>query len=234
MKRNSLAHVLLLLAVAAAGLGQSEDEPYFSLRSSHTFGSNGAPNVACSARRTSTRSISASTASTTRCSSSSNWKTRTSSEDASPRPPHEPSFLETIHNWKASLRATVRRSVRAQFTESPAVHFQNLLHRTKNGRQPGPLPRIARAESAATGALVHARGAKPTSAGAMKPSISISNSAAFTSSKRSTRTCGRTPSSWSPIWSHHQDRRQGHRGLRRRPQHRRAGARRADLLPDPR
>ena len=49
MKRNSLARVLLLLTVAAAGLGQSEDEPYFSLRSNHTFGSNGQPLVALSA-----------------------------------------------------------------------------------------------------------------------------------------------------------------------------------------
>ena len=49
MRRNSLAYVVLLLAVAAPGLGQSEDEPYFSLRSSRTFGSNGAPDVALSA-----------------------------------------------------------------------------------------------------------------------------------------------------------------------------------------
>ena len=49
MRRNSLARVLVLLAVAAPGLGQSEDEPYFSLRSSRTFGSNGTPNVALSA-----------------------------------------------------------------------------------------------------------------------------------------------------------------------------------------
>ena len=45
MTRKTLTHILLLLAVAAAGLGQSEDQPYFSLRSERTFGSGGAPSV---------------------------------------------------------------------------------------------------------------------------------------------------------------------------------------------
>ena len=129
MKRNSLAHVLLLLAVAAPGLGQSEDEPYFSLRSSHTFGSNGAPSVALSASNVDSLDFRV-----YRINDPLQFFQQL--EDPHqfggrvPRPPHESSFLEVIHDWKASLRATIRRSVRAQFTESPAAHFHNLLHGT--------------------------------------------------------------------------------------------------------
>ena len=43
------AKLLLLLVVAAPGLGQDENAPYFSLSSSHTFASNGKPSVEFSA-----------------------------------------------------------------------------------------------------------------------------------------------------------------------------------------
>jgi hypothetical protein len=125
-----MARLLLLLAVAAAGLGQSEDEPYFSLRSSRTFGSNGAPNIALSASNVDSLDfrvyrINDPVAFFQQLEDPHQFGGRV------PRPPHQPSFLEMVHNWKARLRATVRRSVRAQFTESPAAHFQNLLHGTK-------------------------------------------------------------------------------------------------------
>ena len=138
-KRNSLARLLLLLALAAAGLGQSEDEPYFSLRSSHTFGSNGAPNVMLSASNVDSLDFRA-----YRINDPVEFFQQL--EDPHefggrvPRPPHQPSFLETIHDWKAGLRATVRRSVRAQFTESPSAHFQNLLHGTKNAASQAHYP----------------------------------------------------------------------------------------------
>src|SRR5215831_6163132 len=41
--------ILLLLAMAATGLSQGEDEPYFALSSNRTFGPNGRPSVMMSA-----------------------------------------------------------------------------------------------------------------------------------------------------------------------------------------
>ena len=40
---GSSLRLLLLMAAAAIGLSQSEDEPYFALSSSQTFGANGKP-----------------------------------------------------------------------------------------------------------------------------------------------------------------------------------------------
>ena len=135
MKRSSLARVALLLAIAAAGLGQSEDEPYFSLRSSHTFGSNSggsnsggsnsggsnsAPNVALSASNVDSLDFRV-----YRINDPVQFFQQLEDPHefggSVPRPPHQPSFLETIHEWKSTLRATIRRSVRAQFTESPVA-----------------------------------------------------------------------------------------------------------------
>jgi uncharacterized protein YfaS (alpha-2-macroglobulin family) len=127
MTRNSLARLLLLVAVAAAGLGQSEDEPYFSLRSSRTFGSNGKPNVMLSASNVDSLDfrvyrIDDPMAFFQQLEDPHQFGGRV------PRPPHEVSFLELIHDWKSHLRAAIRRAVRSQFTESPAAHFANLLH----------------------------------------------------------------------------------------------------------
>jgi len=126
MRRNSLARLLLLLAVAAPGLGQGEDEPYFSLRSSRSFGSNSKPNVSLTASNVDSLDFRV-------------YRVNDPIEFFQqleephnfgghvPRPPHEASLLERIHNWKASLRAGIRRSLRAQFTESPSAHFASLL-----------------------------------------------------------------------------------------------------------
>ena len=40
-----------------------------------------------------------------------------------PRPPRERTLLERVHAWKRGLRANIRRSLRAQFTESPSAHL---------------------------------------------------------------------------------------------------------------
>ena len=126
MKRNLPARVLLLLTVAAAGLGQSEDEPYFSLRSNHTFGSNGQPLVALSASNVDSLDFRV-----YRINDPMQFFQQL--EDAHEfggrvqRPPHEGSFLQRLHDWKAGLRAGIRREVRQQFTESPAAHFHDML-----------------------------------------------------------------------------------------------------------
>jgi hypothetical protein len=47
--------------------------------------------------------------------------------EQSPAPPRGLTWLERIHSWKRSLRAGIRRSLRAQFTESPSAHFESAL-----------------------------------------------------------------------------------------------------------
>ena len=44
-----VVRILMLLMLAAPGLGQSEDEPYFSLSSMRTFGAGGKPSVSLNA-----------------------------------------------------------------------------------------------------------------------------------------------------------------------------------------
>ena len=127
MTRNSLARLLLLLVVAAAGLSQSEDGPYFSLSSARTYGANGKPSVMLSASNVDSLDfrvyrINDPVAFFQQLEDAHQFGGR------APRPPHEPSFLELIHDWKSHLRGAIRRSVRSQFTESPAAHFTNLLH----------------------------------------------------------------------------------------------------------
>jgi uncharacterized protein YfaS (alpha-2-macroglobulin family) len=113
---------LLLLALAAPGLCQPEAEPYFSVNSFKTWGTGSKPTVSLNA-----------------------WGVESLEfrvyrvqdpvrffeqlEDAHnfgghvPRPPHEATLLERIRNWKHGTRADVRRSLRAQFTESPRSHI---------------------------------------------------------------------------------------------------------------
>jgi hypothetical protein len=122
------SRILLLAVLAAPGIGQIEDQPYFSLTSSRTFGSNGKPAVALSA-----------------------WKIGSLEfrvyrvndpvqffrqlEDPHqfggrvPRPAREQTPLERIHGWKRSLRRNIRLALRGQFTESPRAHLETLLPR---------------------------------------------------------------------------------------------------------
>jgi len=124
---KTLTYLALLLALAAPGLGQGEDEPYFSLRSSRTFGSNSRPNVELTATNVDSLDFRV-----YRVNDPITFFQQL--EDPHqfggrvPLPSHEPTLLERIHTWKASLRADIRRSLRAQFTESPAAHFASLLH----------------------------------------------------------------------------------------------------------
>ena len=49
MTTKTLASGLLLVALAAPGLGQGESEPYFSLSTNRTFGANSKPSIGLSA-----------------------------------------------------------------------------------------------------------------------------------------------------------------------------------------
>ena len=128
-------HLVLLLAAAATGLSQSENQPYFALSSNQTFGTHSKPSASVSS-----------------------WAVDSLEfhvyriEDPvkffqlienphqfgahTPAPPHERTPIERIHIWKRSLRAAIQRGLRAQFTESPSAHFEKLLP-SKSTSQPG-------------------------------------------------------------------------------------------------
>jgi len=120
------AKLVLLLAAAALGLGQSESEPYFALSTNRTFGTNGKPSVDFSAWNVDALEFRVYRVEDP-------LKFFQQLDDAhqfggrAPEPPREKTLLERVHSWKRGLRARIRLSLRAQFTESPSAHFESLL-----------------------------------------------------------------------------------------------------------
>jgi uncharacterized protein YfaS (alpha-2-macroglobulin family) len=122
--------VLLLLALAAAGLGQGENEPYFSLNSNRTFPSGGKPQVGLSAWNVESLDFRV-----YRINNPVQFFQQLENPHEFggrvPKPPHQPTLIERVHSWKRGLRAGIRRSLRAQFTEPPSAHFESVLpHQT--------------------------------------------------------------------------------------------------------
>ncbi len=128
LARTKLFRLLVLFAAAAAGLSQSENEPYFALSSFRTFGSNGKPQVGLSAWNVDSLEFRVYRVQDP-------LKFFQQIEDPhqfggrAPQPPRERTLLERIHYWKHGLRTDIRRSLRAQFTESPSAHFESLFPR---------------------------------------------------------------------------------------------------------
>ncbi len=123
-----LLRALFLVVLAAPGIGQIEDAPYFSLSSSRTFGSKGKPSVAMSAWN-----IDALEFRVYRINDPVKFFQQL--EDShqfggrAPRPPRTRTLLERVHNWKRRLRADIRLTLRGQFSESPSAHFESLFPR---------------------------------------------------------------------------------------------------------
>ena len=118
--------LLTLVAAAAIGLSQSEEEPYFALFSSQTFGTNGKPNVALNAWNVDSLAFRVYRI---------NDPVKFFEQLEDPhqfggsvaRPPRDRTLLERLHIWKRGLHAQIRRALRAQFTEPPSQHFENWL-----------------------------------------------------------------------------------------------------------
>jgi len=121
------ARLLLLVAAAAPGLSQGEVEPYFALSSGHTFGPSGKASVEISAWN-----VNALEFRVYRLEDPVKFFQQIEDPHqfggrATP-PARKPTPLERIHEWKRSLRANIRRSLRAQFTEPPSEHIAALSH----------------------------------------------------------------------------------------------------------
>ena len=123
-------HLAFLLAAAAIGLCQSEEQPYFALSSSQTYGSNSVPKVSLNAWNVDSLAFRVYRVEDP-------MKFFEQLDDAHQfggrvaRPPNERTLLERIHIWKRGLRADIRRSLRAQFTEPPSAHFDNWLPKSR-------------------------------------------------------------------------------------------------------
>lgn len=145
------ARCLALMLVAASMLGQSDNEPYFSLSSYRTYATNAdgsrqnpRPTVALSAYNIDSLEFRVYRV---------NDATRFFQQlddphqfgGRVPRPTRERTLVERFHAWKRSLRADIRRELRAQFTESPSDHWETLFPPSK------PAPPVAtRAGTVAT------------------------------------------------------------------------------------
>src|SRR5579872_1933489 len=121
-----VSRALLLLPLILPGIGQNEEEPYFSLSSNRTFGSNSKPSIAMTAWNVDSMEFRVYRVNDP-------VKFFTQLEDPHqfggrvPRPTHSPTLLERLHSWKHDLRTNLRREMRSQFTESPSQHFESVL-----------------------------------------------------------------------------------------------------------
>ena len=122
-KLAQLPRILMLLVLAAAGLSQSENEPYFALSSGRTFGVGGKPSVSLNAWNVDTLEFRV-----YRVDDPVQFFQQLENAHEfggrAPRPPHQPTLLERIHAWKHGLRTDIRRGLRNQFTESPSAHWE--------------------------------------------------------------------------------------------------------------
>ncbi|HXN45932.1 MAG TPA: MG2 domain-containing protein, partial [Bryobacteraceae bacterium] len=125
---RSLPRILLLTALAAPGIGQMEEAPFFSLSSNRTFGANGQPSVSMSAYRVDSLDFRIYRI---------NDAVKFFEQLQEPhqfggsvrRPTRKPTLLELLHHWKHALRTSIRLALRGQFTEPPSAHFEEFLPR---------------------------------------------------------------------------------------------------------
>ncbi len=143
MKLMRAIRFLALFAAAAAALCQSEEEPYFSLMSQHTFASQSKPSVFLSAWNVDALDFRV-------------YRVKDPLEffkqiedphqfgGRAPAPARDLTPLERFHEWKRGLRAQIRRGIRAQFTESVSQRFE-----------PAPAPVAGKKGAAATPNATH-------------------------------------------------------------------------------
>lgn len=121
-----LLRLLLLMLLAAPGLSQSEDEPYFALSTQRTFAVNGKTSVSLNAWN-----VDALEFRVYRINDPVQFFQQLESAHEFggrvPKPPRERTWLEKIHGWKHSLRTNIRLGLRRQFTESPSAHMESIL-----------------------------------------------------------------------------------------------------------
>ncbi len=123
---SKILRLILFLALAASVVGQGENEGYFQLSSSRTYGSGGKPKIALNAWNVGELEFRV-----YRIHDSAKFFGQLEHAHEfggnAPRPPHEKTLLESLRAWKRTTRATIRRSLRAQFSSSPSERVESLL-----------------------------------------------------------------------------------------------------------
>jgi len=118
---------LLLLTLAAAGLSQSEEQPYFSLASMKTFPSGGKPTLEVTSTHVESLEFRVYRVQDP-------VKFFGQIEDShqfggrAEAPPRERTTLEKLRSWKRGMRANILRSLRGQFSEPPSDHLSFVPH----------------------------------------------------------------------------------------------------------
>src|ERR1022692_4808298 len=111
--------LLLLMAAVAIGLSQSEDEPYFALSSSRTFGVNGKPSVSLTAWNVDSLAFRV-----YRINDPVKFFAQLENPHQFggnvPRPPLDRTWLERLHLWKRGLHAQIRRALGPSSPNRPA------------------------------------------------------------------------------------------------------------------
>ena len=135
---NKLARLLICIAMAGSMSGQGEHDEYFALSTSRTFGSEGAkPSVAMNGWNVESLDFRVYRVNEPRVffqqlERAHQWG------GVGVEPPREKTPIEMLRTWKRNLHANIRRSLRAQFTDSPSSHISSLLPK------PAPPPASAK------------------------------------------------------------------------------------------
>ncbi|MEO5923506.1 MAG: MG2 domain-containing protein [Bryobacteraceae bacterium] len=136
MEHSAITRLLglgALLLVAAPGVGQQEDAPYFSLSASKTFASNTSASISVSAWH-----VNALEFRVYRVNDPVQFFEQLENPrrfgGSTPPPPQEKTLIEKVRSWKRRLHAGIRREMRAQFTEPPSAHLPVAFANNTAGR----------------------------------------------------------------------------------------------------
>jgi uncharacterized protein YfaS (alpha-2-macroglobulin family) len=125
----SALRLLLLLGAVATAVSSFEDEPYFALSSERTFGSNGKPTIMLSGWNVDALQFRVYRIEDPVKFFEQLEDSHFFSDFGPARRPSGKPLLEHVHQWKRGLRAQIRRSLRAQFSESPSAHLNAIVSR---------------------------------------------------------------------------------------------------------
>ena len=119
-----LLRALALIVLSAPVVARSEYEPYFSLSTSHTFGTHDSPSIQLSGYNVGAVQIRA-----YRINDPVEFFSRIEDPHGFgatyPRYSRHRTLIERLRDWKSSLRYDIRHFLRNQFTESPVQHFES-------------------------------------------------------------------------------------------------------------
>ena len=123
-----LFRALIFTALALSVSGQGENDTYFALSSSRSFGSGADSKPSISMNGWNVESLDFRVY---RINDPEKFFLQLDRPHQfggrAPTPPHERTLLENLRAWKRAFHANIRRELRAQFSDSPSSHIKSLL-----------------------------------------------------------------------------------------------------------